>query len=649
MLQTSISAATPMGATLVAGGATFKVWRTAAQAVYLNGALAGAVDWSQAASPHLLVKDSAGYWTGFLPGVADGDLYKYYVVGPGGAGFKRDPYARELTSSATFPIGVNCVVRSANAYPWHDATFVTPDYSDMVIYQLHIGTYAPAAFPKCGTFLDVIQKIPYLLSLGINVLQPLPITECEETPSEGYDGADYFSPETLYTVFDPVELARYLVVINGLLVARNLCPMTLNDVSGGAAQLKALIDLCHVHGIAVAVDVVFNHAGGFSGDAESLYFWDLEANPGDNDDSLFFIDRGLAGGLAFALWKAPVRQFLLDNATFLLKECHVDGFRYDEVSELLANNQTAGWSFCQDLTNTVRFVKGGALQNAEYWPSEYTAPLSSIVEPAEGGGTGFDAVQRDALRTAVRAAVAAAASGMQSTVSMDAIGDSLSLSGLPDAWNAVPCVENHDVVYAGRDLRIPLLADGSDPRSFYARSRSKVATGLLLAAPGIPQIFMGQEFLESKQWDDDPSGTNLLDWGALASGDKSMSDQLRFTQDFLRLRQLEPALRGSDINVFHVHNVNRVVAFQRWIEGQGRDVVIVASLNDEPLYGYELGFPLAGRWAELFNSDVYDDWVNPLLVGNGGAIDANGGPLHGLPFSAAITIPPRAILLFGDH
>jgi 1,4-alpha-glucan branching enzyme len=255
-------------------------------------------------------------------------------------------------------------------------------------------------------------------------------------------------------------------------------------------------------------------------------------------------------------------------------------------------------------------------------------------------------VQHDALRNAVRAAVGAASSGAASAVDMDAIGASLGAQGLAHAWNVVPCVENHDVVLAGRDPRIPRLADGSDARSFYARSRSKVATGLLLAAPGIPQLFMGQEFLEDKPWDTDPAGGNLLYWAGLAS-DKAMADQLRFTQDFIRLRGLEPALRGESLHVFHVHNDNRVIAFHRWIEGEGRDVVVVASFNDSPFFGYELGFPSAGRWAELLNSDVYDNWVNPLLVGNDGAVFAAGGPLHDLPASASVTIPPRAILVFG--
>jgi len=440
-------------------------------------------------------------------------------------------------------------------------------------------------------------------------------------------------------------LPGYLATINGLLAAKGFAPLAASQIASGADQLKALIDLCHVHGIAVMLDVVYNHAGGFTGDDETLYFWDRQAT-GDNNSSLYFIDQGMAGGLSFALWKAEVRQFLIDNASFWLREYHADGFRCDEVSALLDNNQTAGWGFCQDLTSTVRFIKDRALQNAEYWPSEYSAPTSSILAPVGQGGTGFDVVQHDALRIAVRAAVAAASWGAGSAVDMDAIGAGLGAQGLAHAWNVVPCVENHDVVLAGRDPRVPRLADGSDARSFYARSRSKVATGLLLAAPGIPQIFMGQEFLEDKPWDTNPAGGNLLYWAGLAS-DKAMVDQLRFTQDFIRLRGLEPALRGESLHVFHVHNDNRVIAFHRWIEGEGRDVVVVASFNDSPFFGYELGFPSSGRWAELLNSDVYDNWVNPLRVGNDGGVFAAGGPLHDLPASASITIPPRAILLFG--
>jgi 1,4-alpha-glucan branching enzyme len=76
--------------------------------------------------------------------------------------------------------------------------------------------------------------------------------------------------------------------------------------------------------------------------------------------------------------------------------------------------------------------------------------------------------------------------------------------------------------------------------------------------------------------------------------------------------------------------------------------VVVVSLNDQSLFNYAVGFPRAGRWAELFNSDVYDNWVNPAIIGNGGQIYANGGPMHGFANSAAIAIPPNSIVVFGD-
>jgi 1,4-alpha-glucan branching enzyme len=649
--QSNITSATPMGATLVPGGATFKVWAPLAQAVYLNGLLGGAAKWSTNTNPDLLLtKDTTGYWTGFLAGVKDGDLYKYYVVGQAPPGYKRDPYARELTASTSFPFGVNCIVRSPASYPWHDQGFVTPDYSDLIIYQLHVGAFAPAVCPNCGTFLDVIGKIPYLVPLGINLLQPLPISECKETFDEGYDGADPFSPDSLYTVYDPTALASYLTNINGLLAAKGCAPLTAAQITGGPNQLKAMVDLCHLYGIAVAFDVVYNHAGGFEGDDESIYFWDREGVPGQvsNNESLFFTDVGVVGGLSFALWKQNVCQFLIDNASFFVNEFHVDAFRYDEISLLLGANQPSGWAFCQNLTSTLRYIKDRLLQNAEYWPSEFSASVPSIVQPANQGGAGFDTVQHDALRIAIRGAIQSASYGGSSAVDMDAILGSLYPPELPQAWNAVPCVENHDVVYLGRDVRIPVLADGSNAQSFYARSRSKVATGLLLAAPGIPQLFMGQEFLENRQWYDDPTVQgNLLEWVALESGNKAMADQLRFTQDFVRLRWNEPTLRGQSIHPYYSNNNDRVLAFHRWIEGRGLDVVVVASLNDNAFFGYQLGFPQCGRWAELFNSDVYDNWVNPLAVGNNGAIYAGGGPMHDLPYSASITIPPRAILVFG--
>ena len=92
-----------------------------------------------------------------------------------------------------------------------------------------------------------------------------------------------------------------------------------------------------------------------------------------------------------------------------------------------------------------------------------------------------------------------------------------------------------------------------------------------------------------------------------------MSDHHRFTRDLSWLRRNHPALRGEGINVFHVHNANRVIAFHRWLPGVGHDVVVIASLNESTFYdhSYRVGFPIGGHWNEVFNSDVYDHWVNP--------------------------------------
>jgi 1,4-alpha-glucan branching enzyme len=159
-------------------------------------------------------------------------------------------------------------------------------------------------------------------------------------------------------------------------------------------------------------------------------------------------------------------------------------------------------------------------------------------------------------------------------------------------------------------------------------------------------LFMGQEFLEDKQWNDNPDPANLIWWGGLEGGDKTMADFLRFTRELIALRRNQPALRGEGCNIIHVHDDNRVLAFQRWVEGAGQDVIVVVSLNESTWYNYQIGFPGGGRWLEVFNSDVYDNWVNPIVAGNGGAIRADGPPLHGLPNSAELTIPANGLIIF---
>jgi 1,4-alpha-glucan branching enzyme len=636
---------TPMGANLLPAGfgATFKVWAPAARQLELfwqyEREASGAWVHRQAGR---LTRLEGGFWAGFVPGLTAGDRYMFHATGPEGgtSGMKRDPYARDLSDDPMWP-DCHCLLYDPGVFPWHDGAWRPPPFHELVIYQLHIGTWKIRAGRHHGVFLDVVEMLPYLKSLHINAIQPLPVVEFPTMFSMGYNGVDYFSPETDYGVKDDDPmLDEYLRNINGLLAAADpaLAPYEPEDIRGTANQFRMLVDMCHLYGIAVLLDVVYNHAGGDFGE-RSIYFFDCQPY-GNHNDSLYFTDHGWAGGLVFAFWKNEVKQFLIDNALYYLRECHCDGFRYDEVSVIKNEGGEHGWKFCQYVTDTCHFAKPEAVHIAECWPVE-----QAVVGPTFAGGAGFDATQNDGLREAVRSALGQAAAGGSAFVDMERIGRELASPLLRDGWRAVQCAENHDIVRRERGPRIAALADGSDSRSWYGRSRSRVAMGLVATAVGIPQLFMGQEILEDKQWHDEPGSPFQIWWEGLES-DRAMQDFLKFTRDLLAVRRELPALRQGRLNVFHVRNDNRVLAMHRWVEWQGRDVVAVVSLNESTFYGYELGFPLQGRWREVFNSDAYDNWVNPDCRGNGGGIEATGRPLHNLPASAAIVIPANSILLF---
>jgi 1,4-alpha-glucan branching enzyme len=521
------------------------------------------------------------------------------------------------------------------------------------VWPSHIGVFATRTPDRSSNLLEVACLAPYLARLGVNVLQTLPVDEQEAHPSMGYSGADLFSPDFPY-VASAGEVETLKPKIDEILVGKGFAPLPAGALDSAHNQVKALVDLCHIHGIAVVFDVVYNHAGGFSVnnayDDHSIYYFDRERNTGDNNDSTYFIDKDRGtGGLAFAMWKAPVRRFLLENARWYAEELHADGLRYDEISILLSTNQSDGWRFCRELTTDLRARRPRFLQNAEFWPGEFPdAPDSAlpIVAPATAGGAGFDVVQHDFLRSRIRDALHAASWSGHGPLPMSGVAAALFPPGFDHAWRAVTCVENHDLVYVGRQQRIAALADAANPRSWYARSRARVAAGLLMTAPGIPQLFMGQEFLEDKQWNSAPAAENLLWWAGFESADKAMSDHWRCTADLIALRRRCEALRSDCVNAYYVSDEDRVLAFHRWIEGVGGDVVVVVSLAEFTRYDYRVGMPGAGVWRELFNSDAYDNMPNPWVAGNAGAVTADGGALHGMPASAAMVIPANSVLVF---
>ena len=639
MLPNILVSNTLMGANLTPSGATFRLWAPMAKAVAVRGNFTGGLDYP-------LSPSADGYWFADVPGVKEGDQYKFYAEGAGGVGDKRDPYARSLTVDPPFP-HCNCIVTRPDTFQWHDRAFTTPAFNDIVLYQLHVGAFysvdqngVDRRRERPGRFLDLLFRVEYLSDLGVNAVQLLPIQEFSSPRSLGYNGRDLFSPEMDYTVqpADP-ELPAYLAKLNQLLAAKGQAPISPGDLEYQPSQLMAVVDIFHLYGIAVILDVVYNHAGG-DFDDESIYFLDRQPF-GDNNRSLYFTDQGWAGGLVFAYWQREVRQFLIDNARFFIDEYHVDGFRFDEVTVIHRNG---GDTFLHDITATLSSARPQAPLIAEYWDDQ-----EWVVRGRDAGGAGFDSVLSSGLRQAVRNALGQASQG-DGPLDLDSVASALS-PAFGAAWRQVQNLETHDIVridnQSDRQPRVPRLADPSNPRSWYARSRTRVANGLLMTAPGIPMLFMGQEMMEDKYWSDSPNffADTLVSWDGLAT-DTAMRDHLQFMRDLIATRLRYEALRGDAVNVYHVHNQNRVVAFHRWIEGRGGDIVVVANLTEETWWSYQLGFPHAGDWLEVFNSDVYDYWVNPAVAGNGGRITATGPALHGLGSSASIVIPANGLIIF---
>ncbi len=182
--QQNIAPDTPMGANLVSGGATFRTWAPNATSVSVHGDFNNFTEQEDAR----LVPDGNGHWLGFIPGVTEWQSYKFWITGPDGGGYKRDPYARQVDGSNS---DWNCIVRSP-AFPWHETGFITPHFPDFVIYQLHVGAFCAPRCPAGGRHISGCDgpRSPTSPTSASTVLQLLPIQEFPGAFSLGYNGTE---------------------------------------------------------------------------------------------------------------------------------------------------------------------------------------------------------------------------------------------------------------------------------------------------------------------------------------------------------------------------------------------------------------------------------------------------------------------------
>ncbi len=541
-----------MGATPYPGGVTFRVWAPFADAVYVAGEFN---NWQPPANP--LALDAAGYWSVDVEGAAPGQQYKFVIARGGEYLWRIDPYARQVTNSAG-----NGIVADA-AFEWGDPVFYAPPWHELVIYEVHAGSFNDPAAGKPGVFDQVREKLPYLRDLGINAIEIMPSSEFPGGFSLGYNPCDIFAVESDY---------------------------------GGPLALKRFIRDAHANGIAVLLDVVYNHLG-----PNDLPTWRFDGWYENDGGGIYFYNdwRGATPwGPRPDYGRPEVRQFLRDNLLLWAGEFRFDGFRYDATSYIRCvygdhEELPDGW-------NLLRWMND-ELQAHQPWKITISEDLRNdawLTRPTDWGGAGFDSQWDGDFVHPVRAALT---NPFDSYRDMNAVAQALYHRYGTDALERVVYTESHDEV-AGINAkqRLPSDIDGGDPTSWYARKRSMLGGVLVFTAPGIPLIFQGQEFLETGPWRDSVP----LDWGNVTRN----PGVLAMYRDMIHLRRNwydnTRGLRGQNINVHHINNDAKVLAFHRWEQGgAGDDVVVICNFANRAFDSYTVGVPRAGLWRVRFNSD----------------------------------------------
>lgn len=604
MSALSPSARPGMGSTLYPGGATFRVWAPNAAGVAVAGSFN---NWSKQTNP--MAAEGNGYWSTDVAGAESGDGYKYVIVyestelNP----WRPDPYGQAMTTS----VGDTLIYDPD--FDWGSDSFQMPGWDELVIYELHIGTYSDEQGGGPGRLTSVIGRLDHLVELGVNAIQILPPAEFPGGFSWGYNPSSIFTVETDY---------------------------------GGPDALKQLIRAAHERGLAVICDVVYNHFG--NGDAAVWRFdgW----HQGDKGGIYYYNDwRDLTpwGHTRPDYGRPEVRQFLRDNALMWLEEYRVDGLRWDATSYI--RNVYGGGDPGADLTdgwNLMRWINN-EIDRRQPWKLSIAEDMQGnewVTKPTGAGGAGFDSQWDAGFLHPVRRALTQT---WDQDRDLYAVTEAIQHRYNGEALQRVIYTESHDeVATSNGKRRLPEDIDPGHAGSWYAKKRSTLEAVLVFTAPGIPMIFQGQELLEDGSWhDDDP-----LDWSKQAT----YAGITQLYRDLITLRRnrnyTTAGLRGQHVQVYHLNHTDKVLAFHRFAGAGPRDsVIVVVNLANRSYNHYTVGLPRAGRWRVRFNSD----WAGyDPQFGHQDSFDTFTRPsiMDGMPYAADIGLGPYSgVILSQDE
>ena len=584
-----------IGAIITDGGVAFRVWAPHADSVAVTGDFNG---WSVTANP--LEHEGTGYWYGFVEGAAVGQEYKFRLTNGDQELDRIDPYAMQVTNS----VG-NGVIYDHSAYDWEGETAHCPPHHEMVIYEMHVGSFAPSD-DGVGGFHDVIEQLDYLQELGVNTLQIMPVAEFAGDQSWGYNPAHIFAVESAY---------------------------------GGPDAFKNLIKTAHQRGFAVILDVVYNHFG-----PSDLDLWQFDGWGEDGKGGIYFYndDRSSTpwGDTRPDYGREEVRRFIHDNAMMWLRDYHVDGLRLDMTPYMRSVSGGGfeleeGFGLMRWITQSMRDQYPGRISIAEDLHGH------DRIVGLEGDGAGFHAQWDAEFVHPVRHAITAMTDEERS---LSSIADAIAHNYDGDPFRRVVYTESHDEVANG-SARVPHEIDPGNADGWFAQKRSTVGGALVMTSPGIPMIFQGQEALEGGWFsDDDP-----LDWERIQRFEGIT--KLYKTLIDLRLNRggVTRGLTGRGLNIYHVNEADNVIAFQRWLDhGAGDDVVVVVNLSTETYTDYRIGMPHGGLWKLRFNSDakLYSSLFGDFDSFDVTAHDDSGE--DGMGAHANVSIAPYSVLIYSQ-
>jgi maltooligosyltrehalose trehalohydrolase len=549
-------------------------------------------------------READGWWSANVAGAGAGTDYHFRIDGGDPRPDPRSPFQ---------PAGVHGSSRTVDpaAFVWSDGAFRAPPLTDGVIYELHVGTFTPE-----GTFDAAIARLDYLTDLGVTHVELMPVAEFPGERGWGYDGVDLYAPHHAY---------------------------------GGPDGLRRLVDACHRRGLAVLLDVIYNHlgpSGNYLGQF-GPYFTSRYTTPWGEAVNLDGPDSD------------EVRRFFVDNALMWLRDYHLDGLRLDAVHALV---DTSAVHFLEELSARVHDL-GAHLGRALVVVAESDLNDPRLVRPRELGGHGFDGMWSDDFHHALHTLVTGERSGYYEDFGeiaqlAKALERGLVYDGVPSRHrrrrhgrplegasgsHLVCCVQNHDQVgNRARGERLGHLVDSAG---------IKLAAAVLLIAPFVPMLFQGEEWATSAPFPyftdhqepelaqavregrrrefaafgwlpdeiPDPQAEDTfarakLDWGEL--GRAPHADILAWYRALLRLRREQPALRDGRLDRAQVRFDDR----ERWLVMERAPVTLTCHFGDRPA---RLPLPHA-RSARLALASCPDICIE----------------------EGAVTLPPRAVAIF---